>query len=102
MARILPSFLVATTLFSTPLASAQEASFDRDGVELHYTSTGTGTPVVLLSGGPGLDIEYMLDVAQFLPSGYRSIAFEQRGTGRSRPQEFELAKVTMSTVVEDL
>jgi hypothetical protein len=30
------------------------------GVELHYRSAGTGTPAVILSGGPGLTVDYMV------------------------------------------
>lgn len=84
MRRLLALFLVAMALLPPSAALAQVESFNSAGVELRYTSAGTGTPVVLLSGGPGLTIDYVLRVAQFLPSGYRSIAFEQRGTGRSR------------------
>jgi proline iminopeptidase len=102
MPRLLASVLVAAALVSPSVARAQDGSFDSAGVQLHYTSAGTGTPIVLLSGGPGFDIEYMLPVAEFLPSGYRSIAFEQRGTGRSRPQTFDPATLTIRTVVEDL
>lgn len=102
MHRRLASFLVAAAFLSPSIANAQEGSFDSGGVQLHYTSAGTGTPIVLLSGGPGLDIDYVLPVAEFLPSGYRSIAFEQRGTGRSRPQAFDAATLTLHTVVEDL
>jgi proline iminopeptidase len=102
MRRLLASFLVAAALLSTSVARAQDGSFNSAGVELYYTAAGTGTPIVLLSGGPGLNIEYMLPVAQFLPSGYRSVAFEQRGTGRSRPQPFDLATLTIRIVVEDL
>ena len=57
---------------------------------------------MLLSGGPGLDVDYMLPVAEFLPSGYCSIAYEQRGTGRSRPPDFDPGTLSMDTVVEDL
>ena len=102
MRRLLAFLLVAAALLLPSVARAQEGSFNSAGVELHYTSAGTGTPIVLLSGGPGLSIEYMLPVAQFLPSGYRSIAFEQRGTGRSRSQPFDPATLTLHTVVEDL
>lgn len=100
--RPLLSFLVASALLLPSDARAQDGSFDSAGTQLYYTSVGTGTPVVLLSGGPGLNIEYMLPVAQFLPSGYRSIAFEQRGTGRSRPQTFDPATLTIQTVVNDI
>lgn len=102
MPRLLTSLLVAAALLLPSIARAQELSFDRAGVRLYYTSAGTGTPIVLLSGGPGLNVEYVLPVAQFLPSGYRSIAFEQRGTGRSRPHPFDPATLTIRAVVEDL
>ena len=94
--------LVAAALLSQPVARAQDGSFNSAGVELHYTSAGTGAPIVLLSGGPGLNVDYVLPIAQFLPAGYRSIAFEQRGTGRSRPQAFDPATLTVRGAVEDL
>lgn len=100
--RRLTRFLVAAALLFPFVAQAQDGSFDSAGTRLYYTSGGTGTPIVLLSGGPGLNIEYMLPVAQFLPSGDRSIAFEQRGTGRSRPQPFDPATLTIQAVVRDL
>jgi len=102
MAQVLASFLLAAASLSPSVARVQDESFDSGGCRLHYTSTGTGTPIVLLSGGPGLDVDYMRPVADFLPSGYRSIAFEQRGTGRSRPRVFDPATLTIHTVVEDL
>ncbi len=102
MAHVLAPFLLATALVSTSVPRAQDGSFDSAGVRLHYTSSGTGAPVVLLSGGPGLNVGYMQPVAEFLPAGYRSIAFEQRGTGRSRPEAFDPATLTLRTVVEDL
>ena len=102
MPRLLASFLVAAALFLPSVAGAQEGAFDSAGLQLYYTSAGTGTPIVLLSGGPGLNVDYVLPIAQFLPAGYRSIAFEQRGTGRSRPQPFDPATLTINTVVQDL
>lgn len=102
MPRLVASFLVASALLWPSGARAQDESFESAGVRLYFTSTGTGTPVVLLSGGPGLNIDYMMPVAEFLPSGYRSIAFEQRGTGRSRPQAFDADSLTVRAVVADL
>jgi proline iminopeptidase len=102
MTRFSTSVLAAAAVCSLSVAHAQEGSFVSAGVQLHYTSRGTGAPIVLLSGGPGFDVDYVLPIAQFLPPGYRSIAFEQRGTGRSRPKPFDLAPLTLKTVVEDL
>lgn len=82
------------------LARAQDGTFTNAGLELHYSSTGTGQPVIILSGGPGLDVDYMKPVADFIPNNYRRIFLEQRGTGRSRPAAPE--SLTLKTVVSDL
>jgi proline iminopeptidase len=102
MLKTLTAFVLASALLAPSFADVENGSFDSGGAELHYSSTGTGTPIVILSGGPGLNVDYMLPVAEFLPSGYQSIAFEQRGTGRSRPQGFDPASLTVHAVVEDL
>ena len=87
----------------TPCAAlAQDGSFVSAGVELHYRSAGSGTPAVMLSGGPGFTVDYMVPVGDFLPPNYRRIYFEQRGTGRSRPAKLNPESMTLQTVVEDL
>jgi proline iminopeptidase len=83
-------------------AFAQDGSFVSAGVELHYQSASSGTPAVILSGGPGFTVDYMIPVGDFLPTGYQRIYFEQRGTGRSRPAKLVPESMTLQTVVEDL
>src|SRR5262245_10016993 len=88
-------FLFARTVY------AADGSFVRDGVELHYRTEGTGTPAIFLSGGPGFEVDYMIPVAEFVPTSYQRVFFEQRGTGRSVarvPPE----SMTLQQVVEDL
>lgn len=53
-----------------------------DGAELWATATGTGPPVVLLHGGPGL-WDYLGGLAALLDDRYTVIRFDQRGCGRS-------------------
>jgi proline iminopeptidase len=98
----LTALLLATLLAAPLTALAQDGSFMSAGVELHYRSAGSGTPAVLLSGGPGFTVDYIVPVGDFLPPAYRRIYFEQRGTGRSRPTEFDPASMTLKTVVGDL
>lgn len=71
-------------------AGAQEAQesrvFDSDGVQIHYVDQGSGEPVLLIHGftadlrvnwvGPGL-------YAGLRDAGYRVIAYDSRGHGRS-------------------
>jgi proline iminopeptidase len=93
---------VVLTLFSLSLRG-QEADhkFLSQGFELHYTSAGLGTPLIFLSGGPGLD-NYLQPVAEHFPSRYRRILLDQRGTGKSRTAELTQANISLRLVVEDL
>jgi proline iminopeptidase len=94
--------LLGALLFAPGLALAQDGSFVSAGVQLHYRSAGSGVPAVLLSGGPGFDVDYMTPVTDFLPADYRRILLEQRGTGRSRPATLAPESMTLQTVVADL
>ena len=89
-------------LLVTRAASAQEGSFVRDGVQLHYRRTGSGPPVILLSGGPGMDVDYMIGVGEFLPASYQRVLYEQRGTGRSSVAAMTAETMTLEHVVADL
>ena len=39
-------------------AFAQDGSFTRDGVQLFYRTSGSGAPIIFLSGGPGFTVRY--------------------------------------------
>jgi proline iminopeptidase len=54
----------------------------RDGAELWTAVSGTGPPVVLLHGGPGL-WDYLAPLAALLDGVFTVIRFDQRGCGRS-------------------
>ena len=53
-----------------------------DGTELWTAVSGTGPPVVLLHGGPGL-WDYLAPLAALLDDTFTVIRFDQRGCGRS-------------------
>jgi proline iminopeptidase len=89
-------------LLFTSATHAQDGSFVNDGVQLHYRTAGSGQPVILLSGGPGFTVDYMIPVAEFLPPGYQRVFYEQRGTGRSRMATMTPENMSMRHVVADL
>ena len=78
--------LLTLTLIPT-LASAQDTFFNSAGVSIRYIDQGTGEPVILLHGqGNTLDNLWMRRgrLEQLgLASGYRVIAFDARGHGKS-------------------
>ncbi len=53
------------------------------GASLYYKMTGTGEPIVLLHGGPGLDHSYFLPQMEILSGNHRLIYFDQRASGQS-------------------
>ena len=94
--------LLALALLSfAPVASAADGSFVRDGVELFYRTAGTGQPAIVLSGGPGFEVDYMFPVGDFIPATYQRVFLEQRGTGRSRLSVLPHT-MTLRIVIEDL
>jgi proline iminopeptidase len=94
------AFWLALLTIAQP-SFAEDGSFVRDGVRLHYRAEGSGTPAIFLSGGPGFEVDYMIPAAEFLPASYQRVFLEQRGTGRST---ITLTSDTMTLrhVVEDL
>ncbi|MBO3737803.1 alpha/beta fold hydrolase [Actinoplanes flavus] len=53
-----------------------------DGVGLFYDVLGTGDPLVVLGGGPGMDVRYLGDLGG-LSGGRRLIRLDARAAGRS-------------------
>jgi len=72
------------------------------GLIVYYSTVGTGPPLLLLSGGPGLDVDYMKPLAERLGGTYQCILLEQRGTGRSQPQALTGETISLKLLVEDI
>lgn len=95
------SFVCGLLLLASSDAFGQDTFFVRDGARLFYRQEGSGPPVILLSGGPGMDVDYLVPAARALPSNVTRIFFEQRGTGRSR-SALTPATMTLDGAVADL
>ena len=82
---------ILLTLLSTAgpatLAAEQGASFETDGVSLWYEvrGAGSGTPLVVVNGGPGFDHAYLHcgDCWDRLARKRKVVFYDQRGNGRS-------------------
>ena len=97
------AFVLGVLFLLIPIqCAAADGKVPRDGFDLYYRASGSGTPAILLSGGPGLDVDYMAGAADRLPSAYERILLEQRGTGRSRPAKVSRENMTLPLVVDDL
>jgi pimeloyl-ACP methyl ester carboxylesterase len=54
-----------------------------EGGELAGWVRGSGTPVLLLHGGPGLNFDYLTEVADDIGDGFEIAAYQQRGLAPS-------------------
>ena len=63
---------------------------------------GNGIPIVLLSGGPGINPVYLKPIWERLSGNYRCIVINQRGTGKSALDKIDSLNLTMEDYVNDL
>lgn len=83
---------ICASLSSAPARAAHEETgqtFDGPGGKLYYevTGSGSGTPLIIVNGGPGFDHTYLhISTAwDTLGKNRRIIFYDQRGDGRSAP-----------------
>lgn len=87
--------VVALLAVAPSVASAQSA---RQGTvvsgeaRISYIVVGTGEPVLVVHGGPGLDHRYLRPGLDILSKRHSLVYYDQRGTGRS---EVEVASGTI-------
>jgi pimeloyl-ACP methyl ester carboxylesterase len=79
---------VGNLIFAPPARTAENAPAGRyaelPGVKLWFTDTGgAGTPIVLLHANTGTSESWELQATAFAREGYRVIAFDRRGWGKS-------------------
>jgi pimeloyl-ACP methyl ester carboxylesterase len=79
---------------------------DNENARIWYASFGAGPPVVLLHGGLGNARNFGHQVPALLDAGYRVIAIDSRGQGRSsrddRPYSYELMASDTRAVLDAL
>lgn len=54
------------------------------GAQIFYKSFGTGDPIVVVHGGPGMDHAYLLPGMRRLAESNRAVFYDQRGGGRTQ------------------
>jgi len=78
----------------------QEGFVNVKGIQLYYKVIGEGEPVVVLHGGPGLDHNHMLPLAE-LADRYKVVFYDQRTTGNSTGIP-NADSITVNHFVQDL
>lgn len=84
-------------------AQAQKEGFaESSGTRIYYRTFGTGNPLLIINGGPGLNSDGFVELAKTLSVHNQAIIFDQRGTGRSVLNKLDSTTITMRLMVEDI
>jgi proline iminopeptidase len=110
--RIWVGIALATAICVTASARAQDDSMGGMAIvrtyvtsckSLAYEEYGTGSPIVLLAGGPGMNPAYMVPVAKMLASGGRQVLLvHERGAGMSADAISCQDRMNLAGAVADL
>lgn len=96
------TLLLFLTFFSG-FSQKEEAVMDSDNSKLHYKIYGSGKPILIINGGPGMNCEgfgYVADEISKL--GYQTIIYDQRGTGKSSVNNIDSKNISMDLMVQDM
>jgi proline iminopeptidase len=86
----------------TSVFSQTEGQINADGVSLSYRVFGKVTPIILLSGGPGISSDYFAPLAKALGETHQAVLLDQRGTGKSRIETIDPATINFEAYINDL
>ncbi|MGB7785912.1 MAG: alpha/beta fold hydrolase [Salinimicrobium sp.] len=95
--------LLLLLLMLPQLLQAQKSEFfEAHGNVLHYRTFGTGEPLLIINGGPGMSSEGFADLARQLAKDRQTIIYDQRGTGLSKMTKIDASTMSMEFLVQDL
>jgi len=80
--------LVLIGVWSAFAAPPDGQTFDGPSGNLYYEISGSGSPLIVVNGGPGFDHTYLLigtPAWDMLAKTHRVVFYDQRGNGRSSP-----------------
>lgn len=95
-------FAFFLSIISTYSHAAQHGFVEREDVNIHYKITGDGFPIVLLSGGPGQNVNALVDIADRLSISFKVISIDQRGTGKSILTEVTEKTIKLANYIADI
>lgn len=81
---------------------AQSGYVEVDGGALYFQRFGSGEPIIVLHGGPGMDQGYLLPQMLELAKDHEVIFYDQRGCGKSLNTEINPQSINIERFAEDL
>lgn len=90
--------------FAIAAVQAQTDGFatNSDASQTYYRIYGSGMPLLVINGGPGMNSNGFEALAQKLSKDFRVIIYDQRGTGKSALEKINAKTVSMRLMAQDI
>lgn len=95
-------FILLILSSSTLLFPQQNGFIKTDDGVIHYITYGSGYPVLIINGGPGMNCEGFASLAELLKGNNQIILYDQRGTGESKLIKVDSTTLTMDLMAKDI
>src|SRR5689334_15294126 len=95
--------VITFVLLSVTVSFAQQEGFaETVQAKIYYRTFGSGIPVLIINGGPGLNSDGFAGLATLLSTNCQAIIYDQRGTGKSTLKSINSSTMTMDLMVDDI
>ncbi len=94
-------FIIVLTLFFASCKQGKVTGSVVDTTGLYHHTEGSGIPIIVIHGGPGLGSSYIAPHLSGLAKTHKVIYYDQRNSGQS-PVDTDSTKVNLSRFVDDI
>jgi proline iminopeptidase len=77
-------------------------AFSSDKAPIYYRTFGSGKPLLIINGGPGMNSNGFVTLAKKLGESYYTIIYDQRGTGKSLLKTLDNQSITLKLMIDDI
>ena len=97
-------YLYLFTMVPLLAFSQNSATITSGNSKLHFRAFGSGKPLLVINGGPGMNSDGFTFIAEELSKRNKcqTITFDQRGTGQSALEDTNAEAITMDLMVQDM
>jgi proline iminopeptidase len=97
------SIIISLLFLSFNCKSQEEGTvISTDLSPVYYRTFGSGKPLLIINGGPGMNSNGFENLAIKLSENNKTIIYDQRGTGKSRLNTLDSSTITMKLMLDDI
>ena len=83
-------------------AQTEGYAVNADASQTYFRTFGSGTPILIINGGPGMNSNGFETMARKLAKNHLTIIYDQRGTGKSTLQVLDSSTINMKKMIADI